>query len=342
MDKNKVITPQIRHGGNLAQASKRFGPPKEGWLDLSTGINPSPYPSDRITFSNLDRLPDPTDQSKLLSAAREYFSCPKQTGIVAAPGTQMILQWLPRLFNQSSIAIVEPTYGEHRATWTLAGHDIVGCKNIEEAESKASMVVVVNPNNPDGTQYANDQLLALAGRLHERGGLLVVDGAFEDVLEQQPMSTLSGPEGLVVLRSFGKFFGLAGIRLGFALCHQNLATKLESFLGPWAVSQPAIAAGCAAMTDKIWIKETQEHLQKSTKELDQLLESVSLNIIGGTTLFRLVEMANADKLYQHLGKAGILVRPFDENPNWLRFGLPGNVKNIKRLREALESFAKSV
>ncbi|MCW9045659.1 MAG: aminotransferase class I/II-fold pyridoxal phosphate-dependent enzyme, partial [Alphaproteobacteria bacterium] len=214
--------------------------------------------------------------------------------------------------------------------------------DIKEAEEKASIVVIVNPNNPNGNQYPIHDLLALAQRLHQQGGTLVVDGAFEDVMEGAPMSSLAGIEGLVVLRSFGKFFGLAGIRLGFALCPKSLAEQLESSLGPWATSQPAIAAGCAAMNDKKWIEETKIRLQKETQNLDRLLKEASLKIIGGTSLFRLIESPKAETLYNHLGKAGILVRPFVENPDWIRFGLPGNVKNVKRLAEVLETFANSV
>ena len=328
----------VQHGGNLARAEAEFGKPAEGWLDLSTGINPTPYPVKDIPATNWHRLPDSADLAALDVAARHYFKAPLQAEIVAAPGTQMILQWLPTQFERTSVAIVEPTYGEHRLCWARAGHEISSVKTLAQGVKKGQIVVVVNPNNPDGRRYKEDALREAAKALSEKNGLLVIDGAFEDMEAWQASATLSGIENLVVLRSFGKFFGLAGLRLGFALCPPALGHRLREAIGPWSVSQPAIAAGCKAMTDDRWISNAKIELSQNTEELLKLLAPFPATLLGGTTLFQLIETEDGKALYRHLAEAGILTRPFRENPRWLRLGLPANVQERKRLCEALESY----
>jgi cobalamin biosynthetic protein CobC len=199
----------------------------------------------------------------------------------------------------------------------------------------ADLAVVVNPNNPDGRTFGRRELLELAGARRHRG-LLVVDEAFMDVGPDG--ASLCGEVmrgGLVVLRSFGKFFGLAGVRLGFAVAAPAIAERLAATLGPWAVSGPAIAIGQTALADPAWIRPMRERLAQEARRLDEVLAAAGMEIAGGTSLFRLARTPAADRLFHHLGRTGILVRRFPEHPDWLRFGLPGSDIAWDRLRTAL-------
>lgn len=328
---------KIFHGGDIAGAEQRYGKPQQGWLDLSTGINPCSYP--RATFAPeiWERLPEKPIVEALKQAASVYFNQAAIDSIVCAPGTQAIIQWLPRLHPKTKVAVVSPTYNEHAHCWQLAGHEVIKAATLESAETLGDIVIAVSPNNPDGRLYSPNEIAALADRLSLRGGLLILDAAFIDVLPDHDPSFLAGREGLVILRSFGKFFGLAGVRLGFALVGGALKEGLEAAIGPWAVSGPAIAIATQALADNTWIASTRERLQKDAKRLDGLLEGAGLSVLGGCDLFRLAEGDQAAQLYEVLARAGILVRMFPENERWLRFGLPGNDSDWARLESALKA-----
>jgi cobalamin biosynthetic protein CobC len=234
-----------------------------------------------------------------------------------------------------------PSYGEFARAATLAGHRVKAVRELD-ACADADLVMVANPNNPDCRLLDRDALLALAEKnLRQRDGMLIVDEAFMDV--GPPGTSLVGEVShgnVVVLRSFGKFFGLAGLRLGFALASPAVAARLRAALGPWAVSGPALAVGAKALADTGWIERTRRRLARAARRLDAILERAGLEVIGGTSLFRLAQTPAADALFRHLGRAGIFVRPFPDNASWLRFGLPANEPAWRRLEAALTSFAK--
>ena len=235
-------------------------------------------------------------------------------------------------------AVVSPAYGELARAAALAGHEVAAVRNLASA-GNARLVLVGNPNNPDGRLFGTADLIGLAKDLHARGGMLVVDEAFMDV--GRPGASLAPELGLgniVVLRSFGKFFGLAGLRLGFALAAPPIAVRLAAILGPWAVSGPALAAGAKALADAKWIGQTRRRLARSAERLDTILAASGLVSLGGTSLFRLVRVPAANKLFGHLGRAGILVRIFPEHDDWIRFGLPTNEPAWRRLQNALVAF----
>jgi cobalamin biosynthetic protein CobC len=235
------------------------------------------------------------------------------------------------------VAILGFTYAEHARCWRLAGHRVTVEETLEAAAG-ADCVIVTNPNNPDGRRVEPERLMALAGRLAARGGLLVADEAFADVTPGLSVAGEAGRPGLCVLRSFGKFFGLAGLRLGFALGGGDLVRRLEDHLGPWAVAGPALEIGSRAMEDGDWIAATRVRLADSARELDALLDSHELAVVGGTDLFRLARVPDAGRLFEHLGRRGILARSFEARPDWLRFGLPPDDAAWERLRAALASF----
>jgi cobalamin biosynthetic protein CobC len=259
---------------------------------------------------------------------------------VAAPGTQILLPLVASLIAPGRAAILGPTYAEHARIAALIGHKVKQVHEIGEL-AHANLAIVVNPNNPDGRLCSRNGLLAVASELQSRGGLLVLDEAFVDVA---PDGTSLAPEvdrgNIVVLRSFGKFFGLAGLRLGFALAAPELVARLAAWLGPWAVSGPAIALGRSALDDVAWARAALASLQQDAQRLDRMLASCGLEIVGGTSLFRLARTGAADAVFQHLGNSGIWVRRFTEQPTWLRFGLPDRADAWTRLSTALAAFPK--
>ncbi|HEY9164468.1 MAG TPA: threonine-phosphate decarboxylase CobD [Magnetovibrio sp.] len=328
----------IEHGGDPAAVAARFGTPANGWLDLSTGINPVPYKVPSMPESVLAQLPRQREMDDLLEAARRAYGVPDQAAIVAAPGTQALIQLVPSLFAPSDVTVLGPTYGEHAPAWAACGHTVVDVTSIcAQAARPAPYGVLVHPNNPTGRTQAVEGLLAFADELVDRGGALVMDEAFADVTPEVSVTPRAGRDGLIVLRSFGKFFGLAGVRLGFAVCPPDIAAQLRVKLGPWAVSGPALWAGTHALNDAAWILQTRTRLKADAARLDALLKDAGLKVVGGTDLYRLAESDGAQALYEKLGRVGILTRAFSYNPKWLRFGLPGTEADWQRLQTALTS-----
>lgn len=317
----------IRHGGDLGEARARADAVCD-WLDLSTGINPHPYPA-RIPDAALARLPQRDAQDALVAAARMAWRVPEDAGIVAAPGTQAILQWLPHLFPTHRVAVVGPTYAEHAATWARAGASVATVPSLVEAAA-TDIAVVVNPNNPDGRTHAPETLRAFAAARAERPIALVVDEAFGDVA---PELSVAGAPGTLVLKSFGKFYGLAGLRLGFAIAAPAVAARLAAAFGPWAVSGPALAVGAEALADAPWADSMRARLARERAALDAVLARAGLAVTGGTDLFRLVETPDAARWHAALAAEGVWTRAFDEAPERLRFGLPG--ERLSRLEAAL-------
>ena len=327
----------IAHGGDWAEAEARFGKPRDGWIDLSTGIAPFAYPVGDIHPNIWERLPDGRTMAALREAAAARYGVKDAACVVAAPGSQAILQWLPRLRARSCVAVVGPTYAEHAHVWKGADHDVAEVADIPK--TGADVAVVVNPNNPDGRRHAPETLLAAADVLAARGGWLVVDEAFADVTPEISVASHVGRPGLIVVRSFGKFYGLAGLRVGFALLPADLARALESAVGPWAVSGPAAAVAARALADDAWRTMQRARLSEAAEDLCHLLAEGGFKIVGGTHLFVLAESDTAPAAFERLARAGILVRRFADRPRLLRFGLPGTDADWMRLKAVL---AKSV
>ena len=331
-------TPPV-HGGDLAWATARFGAPKDGWLDLSTGINPVAYPMPELPPELWQRLPQKSDIFALIDAAARTYGVANSDIIVVADGSQTLLQWLPRLLPSARTAIVTPTYGEYATCWQAAGHDIVFVPDLAAA-TDAQTIVLANPNNPDGRRVEPDALLSLADRCAAHGGWLIVDEAFADATPEISVAPQAGRGGLVVLRSFGKFFGLAGLRLGFALAPPDFAQRLRSALGPWPVSGPALAIGTRALADHAWCGWTRDRLRRDSARLAILLRKSGLQVVDATAQFCLAAHDQAPALFDHLGRHGILVRAFTAQPTWLRFGLP-TPEGFARLDAALSGWSAS-
>jgi cobalamin biosynthetic protein CobC len=321
----------MEHGGDLGAAVRRHGGAPEDWLDLSTGISPWPWPVSTLPAAVWQRLPDAAAMATLLDAARRAYLVPPGLGLVAAPGTQALIQWLPRLVAAGRCAVLGPTYGEHAAAWRAAGHAVAEVASFDPVPSDLLYGVTVEPNNPDGRRTPRDRLEAWAAGLRARGGCLVIDAAFADAdPAEEPIADA------VTLRSFGKFYGLAGLRLGFAIGAAAPMDRLEAALGPWAVSGPALAIGAAALADSAWAGAQRARLHRQAGRLDAVLAGAGCPVLGGTAQFRLVRRADAAAVHEALAARRIWVRRFEARPDLLRFGLP-NAAGLARLSAALDS-----
>ncbi len=327
------------HGGDLTEAIARFGRPREDWLDLSTGISPFTYGFSPPAPAQYRTLPAQADIDALVAAARSAYAVPEATGLVAAPGTQALIQWLPHVAPPGPVAVLGPTYGPHAATWRAIGRDVTEIADLDALPETARILVVTNPNNPDGRILLHDRLFNVAETLADRGGWLVLDEAFADVdPDVSIIPSLAAHPNILVLRSFGKFFGLAGLRLGFAVGATEIVDDLASCLGEWAVSAPALSVGRQALADDAWQASARIRIAAAAADLEGVFERHRLPVIGRAGLFVLVRCDAATDLHEHLAGAGIWCRRFDYASDWLRFGLPPDIAACSRLDRALGEF----
>jgi len=302
---------------------------------LSTGINPWPWPIPNLPESVWRRLPSRAEADALMAAARKTYGTPDGADIAAAAGTQALIQLLPYLAAPGPVAIVGPTYSEHALAWRNAGHPVIAIEHLDACPESAVHAVVVNPNNPDGRVADRASLLGIAAKLRDRGGWLVVDEAFADINPSISAVTLCPDWPVLILRSFGKFYGLAGLRLGFAVGASDMIGRIAAALGPWPCSGPALLIGTAALEDQPWADRTRDALQQQAGKLDDVLVQAGFAIAGGTPLFRLARHSHGLKLHAGLARQHIWCRSFDWADDLLRFGLPADDAGLDRLAVAL-------
>lgn len=314
---------QREHGGGLAAATARYGGTPEGWLDLSTGINPIPYPVPHLSARSWARLPDADAFAALEAAARRAYNVPEGLEIIPATGASALIQMMPRLAAPGRAVIVSPTYNEHAAAFRAEGWDV---EELPEA-TDADALIVVSPNNPNGRVWRAEELSGLAE-------LTIIDESFVDPTPEASLQR-DLPRGGVILRSFGKFYGLAGLRLGFAITAPPIAARIQEMLGPWAVSGPALEIAAKALCDENWADKSRLRLAADAARMRDLLRASGMEWIGGTSLFITMQTPNAPEIAERLARAHILVRQFSYAPDWLRFGLPGDEAAWARLERAL-------
>ena len=326
----------LEHGGRLRAAAAHWGIPVGDWLDLSTGIAPNAYPVPAVAAESWRRLPE--DDDGLAAVAAAYYG---NAALLPLPGSQAAIMALPRLRPAGSVAVLAPSYGEYAAAWQANGHRVrrFAGDELEAVAASCAAVMLGNPNNPTGARFARDRLLAAASTLHGRGGWLIVDEAFADVDAAESLAALAGgaaAPNLVVLRSLGKFFGLAGARVGFAVAAPELLARLAELIGPWAIAHPARDAARAALADTAWQAAQREHLHAAAARLTQLLNAHGWGDTAGTALFRYRPTPRAPEIFAALARRGILIRRFDAPPG-LRIGLPGSEAEWARLAAALHA-----
>lgn len=299
------MTPPRDHGGGLDAAIATYGGLRADWLDLSTGINPVPYPMPAVPSAAWTDLPDRAATATLIDRARAYWNIPAEAAVLAVPGASSAIARLPRLCKAGRVAIPGPTYNEHGAAFRAAGWTL--------DDDGDDGIVAVHPNNPDGLTWTMDQLTA---------PFRVIDESFCDVMPDASLISLSTRPGTIILKSFGKFWGLAGLRLGFAIGDPDLIAALAEMLGPWPVSGPALTIGAEALADPQWSDETRARLDADAARLDALLTTQGTVVKGGTSLFRLYQVDDAAAAQAHLAKHKIWSRTFPYAKDWLRLGLP--------------------
>lgn len=308
----------LDHGGRLNNAAKKYQIPVENWIDLSTGINPDHWPVPVIPSECFTRLPETDDG--LMEAAQQYYQV---DNVLAVAGSQAAIQLLPRLRNKCKVAVPEVGYAEHAYQWLTAGHDVISYKTsvIENIINDIDVLVIINPNNPTGEIYTQIQLLQWHKMLQSRQGWLIVDEAFIDCNVINSLVSFSQQSGLIVLRSIGKYFGLAGVRSGFVFAEQELLESMNEMLGPWALTGVSRYVTKNALLDKTWQKKTKETLNESSEKMHDLIVKYSGVYPSGSCLFKTIMHVDAEQIFDSFAQKGLLVRLLD-NKKGLRFGLP--------------------
>ncbi len=305
------------HGGGLDDAVARFGGVREDWIDLSTGINPIAYPLPEIDAHSWNSLPDRAAQDRLTNAARRFWNVPEGASILAAPGASCLIANIPSLTMPGQVNIPQPTYNEHAAAFSVHGW--------RETQGDPDARVIVHPNNPTGAWYTVKDLTA---------PLTIVDESFCDVAPENSLISFAARGDVIVLKSFGKFWGLAGLRLGFAIGPAALISQLSDRLGPWPVSGPALTVGATALEDNAWASKTRERLDRDAARLDTLMVDAGAKAEGGTSLFRLYHVDDATIWQERFAQHHIWSRIFPYSRHWLRLGLPGSA-DWSRIEAAL-------
>lgn len=325
---------KIEHGGNLKEAIKVYGGERSEWIDISTGISPFTVPIPELNLEDWQRLPEPSSLSELAYIAQRYYGADQNC--VVTSGSQFVINHLPDLL-EGDVGIVEPTYGEYAGAFVRQNRDFTSISSIDDIGDVQS-IILANPNNPTGRIFSRDELLNLAAKLSARSGYLIVDEAFCDVCDQASMLTENSVDNLIVLRSFGKFFGLAGARIGFVFAHDEILHQIEQLQGPWAVTGPSMVVAKHALTSNHIHQDLLKKITTRHIEMVSVLADTGIEIIGGTKLFVLVSHDKAVDLHEHLLTHKILTRKFSYHSKWLRLGLTRNQEEDDRLKDAISSF----
>jgi cobalamin biosynthetic protein CobC len=320
-----------QHGGQLRHAAQRYNIPLENWIDLSTGINPNGFPIPDIPPACWQRLPEENDD--LLISAKTYY---QSDSLLAIAGSQAAIQTLPLLYPHTNVGVLSTSYYEHESCWQQAGHTLIQLSpdTIDQHLKQLSILIIVNPNNPTGHLFSKQQLLDWHKTLQTQQGTLIVDEAFIETTPENSLSPLSPRKGLIILRSIGKFFGLAGARCGFIFAEEKLLAQLSIILGRWPLSHPSRYIVSTALKETRWQQHTQINLRQQSQQLQRLLEKKYTHIDGHHALFQWIKTPDAEKIHQQLAQQGIFTRLF-KDPSSLRFGLPKNNRECLQLGDVL-------
>ncbi|MEM8981738.1 MAG: threonine-phosphate decarboxylase CobD [Pseudomonadota bacterium] len=333
------MSDDLIHGGALDRVAAAFPSAPTPWVDLSTGINPWPWPVESIDTECLNHLPTRGDIDRCREAMAAAFGAPA-AALTPVPGTELAIRLLPQIIAARRVAVLAPSYGDHADSWRAADVELVTTADPMRATDGADVVVVCNPNNPDGRRFNVTDLQRASERLAGRSGWLIVDEAYADLDPANSLAPVAGSEGLIVLRSTGKFFGLAGLRLGAVLAPATVIKALDRLLGVWRVSGPALAVGAKLYADRGWQQAMRTRLAAARQRLDDVFVSSGLTIAGGTDLFRYVAIEDAHATWHGLCEHGIYTRRFAWTTSHLRVGLPATPATADRLAAALQAISR--
>ncbi|MEM6415300.1 MAG: threonine-phosphate decarboxylase CobD [Pseudomonadota bacterium] len=333
------MTNDLLHGGALDHMRKSFPDAPTPWADLSTGINPWPYPHTEISNDCLSRLPSHAAYRTCRQSMAKALGALEDT-ILLAPGSELLIRLLPTVIQSSKISILSPTYGDHPEVWRWTDAEVIETADPLAMAPSADAIVVCNPNNPDGRKYKPQALEEARQQLARRGGWLIVDEAYGDLDPTHSLAPRGGVDGLVLLRSFGKFFGLAGLRFGALIAPPELVKSIGDLLGAWPVSGPALEIATRAYADTTWQMETRSRLRDASKKLKSLLQAGGLKPVGGTDLFQYIDVDHAHTVWEHLARHGIYVRRFGWSDRYLRVGLPSGSEEEARLAAAVHGLSR--
>lgn len=329
--------PAPLHGGRLREAARQYGIPLDQWLDLSTGINPLGWPVPALSPQCWQRLPEENDG--LETVATDYYGNPN---LLPIPGSQAAIRLLPTALPRAAVACIAPLYAEHPLAWQRAGHKVRFLQNAPLPRALTAItpyVLLCNPNNPTADRHPQAVVVDTAAQLKKRGGWLIVDEAFIDATPEASVTALAGTAdapNLIVFRSLGKFFGLAGARVGFLFAAPEILAKVAAQLDPWALPGPSREVARLALADRLWQANMRQRLGADSERLATLL--APLGEVKATALFATLNAPEAADLHEFLARRAILTRRFDNQP-LLRVGLPGDEAGWQRLMEALAAWS---
>lgn len=334
----------MKHGGNKNQAATAYGIQPAEMIDLSTGISPRAYPLDlsQLALSDLIELPQADDARNLEKVMRDAWQVPDSASIALASGSGAIISLIPHLCQTESRLVYcpEPVYSEHQIAWQRAGFELISypAGTIPQIHpEKTAAVIAVQPGNPMGHCADAEDWVELMQIAAAHNIMLVMDEAFIDLMPEQSLVPHLGQKGVVVIRSLGKFYGLAGVRLGAAIGHQDDMAALEALMGPWAVSTMALRFGAQAISDHGWADDQRSWLTARMAFIQDGLSQRGITIIGGTDLYCLIQVADAQRLQDDLARQGFWTRIFEYNPRWMRLGLAQDDATMARFLAALDN-----
>lgn len=344
-EQDHTMTPWPAHGGRLSDLERLFADAPRPWIDLSTGINPHAYPFTPPGDALMARLPDPVEEKALREAAAEAYGVDPSL-VLAGPGTQMLIGLLPGFLMRHGavpvVRVVSPTYSGHEAAWKEAGARVVHVPwgaALAPPERRA-VTVLCSPNNPTGHALTRGDMVSQLEAHAQAGAVLIVDEAYADFLPETASALLPHPS-LIVCRSFGKTYGLAGLRVGFLLGSHPVIQALRAAMGPWAISTAGCHIAAEALRDRAWRRRMAERLAIETGDMRQVVAQAGLHLVGGTELFSLFRSPDAAAIWERMARAGLLARRFEWDATLIRIGLPPDEAAMRRLREVFGAYGGS-
>ncbi|WP_339669078.1 threonine-phosphate decarboxylase [Dasania marina] len=321
----------LEHGGNLLQARQQYPDAQQPWLDLSTGISPWSWPVTDLPQACWQRLPEYSDSfSRVVS---NYYGV---QGLVPVAGSQQAIELLPQLLPPSTVAMPLWGYAEHRQAWQKAGHQLLTYNSYAHLLGlldQVEHVLVINPNNPTGELWDNTALQRLQQKV---AGYLIIDEAFIDSCSQTSMLQHVEQGSLIVLRSMGKFFGLAGMRVGFVYLPIELKARFEQRLLLWGLTAPSLYIAEQALSDSAWQIQQQQRIHNMQQAMQQLLATrlPDFTIKPGPLFISVAgPYEKLRSIKQQFAQQGIWLRIFapqqPDGDGLLRFGLPACIKRCK-------------